>query len=150
MSLTKLKSGLDGDEFVGVGGFKEVNRSDKTNTDEDDDTDDADSDDDDLEDADILEMFDEISKGKDTITLKQLMKWDEVDELITSELVPKDVIDGYVKQLNLKSDKLTLEDFTNFIHLLDEVLVDASGNIVGEGGIDLDSIDFDEDDNEGD
>ena len=49
-----------------------------------------------------------------------------------------------VKRLNLKSEKLSLADFNQFIILLDEVLVDESGNILSDGGIDLDSIDSSE------
>jgi hypothetical protein len=49
-----------------------------------------------------------------------------------------------VKRLNLKSEKLSLADFNQFIMLLDEVLVDESGNILSDGGIDLDSIDSSE------
>ena len=91
-------------------------------------------------------MFQELSKGKEVITTKQLMKWDEIQELITSELVSQSIIDGYIKKLNLKDNKLTLQDFSKFISLLDEVLVDESGNIIGEGGIDLDAFDDEEDD----
>jgi hypothetical protein len=146
--LSKLKAGLQGEEFVGVGGFKTLGTVSTQEVAGEMDDDDEDEQDEATEDSDILEMFAELSKGKDSITLKQLMKWDEVQELITSELVPKDVIDSYIKQLNLTSDRLNLADFTKFINLLDQVLVDESGNILGEGGIDLDSIDFDDDDDE--
>jgi len=46
-------------------------------------------------DDETVDMFQEISKGKDFISVKQLLKWDEIKELISSELVSQEIIDGY-------------------------------------------------------
>ena len=121
---------MQGDEFKGNNDNNEENEEEE----------------DEEEDEETVEMFNEISKGKSTITVKQLLKWDEIQELISSELMSADVIATYIKRLQLKDNKLTLEDFKRFIALLDEVLVDESGNILGEGGIDLGGDDDDDED----
>ena len=49
----------------------------------------------------VKEMFDELAKGRDYITKKQLLKWDEIKELIESDLVSAEVIEGYLERLNV-------------------------------------------------
>ena len=133
--IKRLEDSMEDDEFVGITANRE---------DDFDGEDDLDSNaENDLE---ILEMFQEISKGKETITTKQLMKWDEIQELISSDLVSEEVVNEYIKKLDLGRDKiLDLNKFTEFIGMLDNVLVDEDGNFVAEGGINLDELEFHED-----
>lgn len=87
-----------------------------------------------MEDSEILEMFSELSKGKDYITEKALRKWDELEELIDSGLATKQTIDNYIKKINVKDGKVDLDGFRQFVELLDHVLVDESGNLTDDEG----------------
>ena len=136
--IERLEDSMNGDEFVG--NLKSTSH----------DFDDKNLIEDHVEkDTEILEMFQEISKGKDTITTKQLMKWDEIQDLISSDLVSKEVIHNYIQKLNLSRDKkLNLDKFTEFIKMLDNVLVDEDGNLAENSSISLDEMEFhDEDEN---
>jgi hypothetical protein len=99
--------------------------------DDEDDDDEDDAIDEYDDDGEVLEMFDELSKGKDYITEKALRKWDELKELVDADLVSKSTIESYINKLNIKNGKVTLDDFKYFMSMLDRVLVDDNGNILG-------------------
>ena len=70
-------------------------------------------------------MFRDLSEGKGEISLKQLRKWDELQELVDAGLTSKATLDGYIDRLNLaEGDGVTFEKFQEFIGYLDRVLLD--------------------------
>ena len=102
--------------------------------DDDDDDDDNDDNDDSIDyddDTEVLEMFNDLSKGKDYITEKALRKWDELKEIVDADLVSKATVESYINKLNIKNGKVTIDDFKFFMSMLDRVLVDDDGNILG-------------------
>jgi hypothetical protein len=102
------------------------------------------------DDEEVMEMFKELSKGKSYITEKALRKWDELKEIIEAELATKEIIDGYISRIGIKEGQVSFNQFKKFINLLDTVLVDEDGEILGlddEGkAVDLEGIDEIDDD----
>ena len=97
-------------------------------------------------------QFKELSKGKDYITEKALRKWDELQELIDADLATKEIIESYFIKLNIPNGKIDFKLFEKFINMLDMVLVDESGTMLGfddiDDAIDLGDLDVDEDEDE--
>ncbi len=79
-------------------------------------------------DAEVVEMFEELSKGKGFVTEKALRKWDELRGLIDAGMCSKENVDSYIEALKLKDGKLTLEQFRLFMDMLDDVLSDETGD----------------------
>ena len=106
------------------------------------------------EDEEVLEMFEELSKGKDYITEKALRKWDELQELVDSELASQDMLDGYFRNLDIRDGKVSYGQFRKFMSLLDNILVDESGNLLGlddmELAVDLSDVEDEDDDDDDD
>ena len=98
---------------------------------EDDDEDEDEDDDDEPSDEEVIEMFNELSKGKPYITEKALRKWDELQELVEAEIASRETIDEYLRRIEIKDGKVDLPQFQKFISLLDMVLVDDNGNVLG-------------------
>lgn len=76
-----------------------------------------------------------MSKGKKTITLKELRDWDELQEILEAELITVDILESYFAKIQprLKRGKLDLDAFREFVELLDNVAVDEEGNFLGAG-----------------
>lgn len=104
---------------------------DEDDEDNDDDEDDDDEDDDEPNDEEVVEMFNELSKGKPYITEKALRKWDELQELVEADIASRETIDGYLRRIDIRDGKVDLAQFQKFISLLDMVLVDDNGNVLG-------------------
>eukprot|EP01041_Mallomonas_annulata_P007472 gene7472-15292_t len=80
----------------------------------------------------VEEMFRDLCNGKKFVTLRELKKWDELDGLVEAGLVTRKTIETYIERLNLKDEnKIDLETFSRFIAMMDTVLVDESGNLLG-------------------
>ena len=66
-----------------------------------------------------------------------------------TELASKELVDSYIQQLNIKNGRINFDSFTQFIGMLDHVLVDNEGNLVDfdnlSNAIDLSNLE-DEDD----
>jgi hypothetical protein len=99
--------------------------------DDDEDEDEDEDDDDEPSDEEVIEMFNELSKGKPYITEKALRKWDELQELVEAEIASRETIDEYLRRIEIKDGKVDLPQFQKFISLLDMVLVDDNGNVLG-------------------
>lgn len=63
--------------------------------------------------------------------MKALRKWDELQGLIEAELLSPAALDSYLERLDTKDGKVTLDVFRDFVAMLDTVLVDEQGNILG-------------------
>jgi len=84
------------------------------------------------DDLEVQEMFGDLSKGKDTISLKDLREWDELEALLESNLASEDTVESYFTRLGFREDKrIDFAAFSEFIKLIDTVLVDEKGNILG-------------------
>ncbi len=82
----------------------------------------------------VREMFEDLAKGKEEISQKQLRKWDELQELVDAGLTNKDTIDRYVDKLDLAEDEgVTFPKFQLFISYLDRVLLDEGGEFLDGG-----------------
>lgn len=63
--------------------------------------------------------------------MNQLRKWDELADLVDSGLVTKKSVDTYISRLDLiDGNKIDLSVFTEFMTMLDRVLVDEEGNFL--------------------
>jgi hypothetical protein len=63
--------------------------------------------------------------------VNQLRKWDELADLVDSGLVTKKSVDTYISRLDLiDGNKIDLSVFTEFMTMLDRVLVDEEGNFL--------------------
>jgi hypothetical protein len=64
-------------------------------------------------------------------------------------LADKKTIDSYFNRLKIKDGKVDLDTFREFMAMLDMVLVDGDGNLLGlddfDKAIDLSNVDDDED-----
>lgn len=62
-----------------------------------------------------------------------------------------ETIDDYIKRLNLKNDRIDINTFRKFMDMLDTVLVDEEGNLLGfdeaDKAVNLDDLDDEDDDN---
>ena len=133
----------DDDDDEGVDDSSKVGRN---FVDDEDDEDDVDTD------EEVLEMFEELSRGKDYILEKNLRTWDELEDLISAELASPKIIESYFNELDIQDGKIDLKNFKKFIQMLDLVLVDGEGNFLGmdelDRAIDLDEYDDDYSDDE--
>mmetsp|Transcript_10051 Transcript_10051/g.22600 ORF Transcript_10051/g.22600 Transcript_10051/m.22600 type:complete len:588 (-) Transcript_10051:102-1865(-) len=100
----------------------------------------------------VLEMFEELAKGKSYITEKALRRWDELQELVQAELATQEIIDSYFRKLDIQGGRVDLPTFQRFVEMLDTVLVDGGGNLLGlddiDRAIDVDGLDIDDDEEE--
>lgn len=89
-------------------------------------------------------QFADLSKGKGYITEKALRKWDELQGLIEAEIATQEVLDSMFSRLRVENGRVSMEAFRQFIGMLDTVLVDDSGNILGfdeqHRAVDLDGL----------
>ena len=87
-------------------------------------------------------QFNELSKGKDYIPEKRLRKWDELKELIEADLVTEEILESYFSRLDIVDGKVDFRAFQQFIGMLDMVLVDDEGTLLGlddqDRAVDLD------------
>jgi hypothetical protein len=87
-------------------------------------------------------QFNELSKGKDYIPEKRLRKWDELKELIEADLVTEEILESYFSRLDIVDGKVDFRVFQQFIGMLDMVLVDDEGTLLGlddqDRAVDLD------------
>jgi hypothetical protein len=76
-------------------------------------------------------QFRELSGGKGYIKEKDLRKWDELKEVVQAGLVPSEVLESYFDKINIEDGKIYLPAFKEFMNLIDTVLIDDDGNILG-------------------
>ena len=82
----------------------------------------------------VREMFDDLARGSEEISQKQLRKWDELQELVDAGLTSKSTIDSYIDKLDLaEGASLTFTKFKEFISYLDRALLDEDGDIFDDG-----------------
>jgi len=127
----KLVESLPFDDSLDVDPKLEIEKIATSTDDEDyDDDDDDEDDDDDFTDTEVIEMFNDISKGLSTISGKQLMKWDELTELIDSGFADEGIVQSYFKKLDITADStdIDLSTFSKFLSLLDNVILDDLGD----------------------
>ena len=72
-----------------------------------------------------------MSKGKEYIPLKTLRQWDELQGLVEAELISTAALESYFTQLRAPSGRVDLHAFRDFVSMLDTVLVDEEGSILG-------------------
>jgi len=88
-----------------------------------------DGDEDEFDAAEVEEMFRDISGGKPYITGKQLRKWDELEACVDAGFASQEAVDSYFARLGIQLDtKVDMDMFGQFVHLLDQVMLDDLGN----------------------
>ncbi len=97
----------------------------------------------------VFVQFNELSKGKAFIPIKTLRNWDELQGLVEAELITQDVLESYFVRLDVRDSKVDLRAFQAFVGMLDTVLVDEQGSVLGmdddfSGAVDLSGMDEDE------
>ena len=63
--------------------------------------------------------FNILSDGTSSLSLDEIEKWEVIDRLLTQGVIGKDTVNNLAQILGLK-DKILLEDFIQFVGLLDE------------------------------
>ena len=77
-------------------------------------------------------QLNELSKGKGYITEGALRKWGERNEIVTSGLASQAAVDSYLgARVYVQRGRVGLEVFKSFITMLDTVLMESSGNVLG-------------------
>ena len=64
-------------------------------------------------------VFNTLSDGTSSLSLDKIEKWDVIDRLLTQGVIERDTVDNLAQILGLMDDIL-LEDFVQFVGLLDE------------------------------
>ena len=64
-------------------------------------------------------VFNLLSDGTSSLSLDKIEKWEVIDRLLTQGVIEKDTVDNLAQILGLK-DSILLEDFIQFVGLLDE------------------------------
>lgn len=72
-------------------------------------------------DKEVEDMFKSLSRGKGYITEKALRNWDELKALMDSGVVSKKMVNDFIEQIDVKDGRLSLENFRQFMELLDDV-----------------------------
>lgn len=70
-----------------------------------------------------------MSQGKETISEKDLRSWDELQEMISSEMIAQSTVDSYIKSLKIKKGKIDFEQFQKFMELLDGSMLDEDPEV---------------------
>eukprot|EP00981_Chlorochromonas_danica_P011685 scaffold4209_cov160-Ochromonas_danica.AAC.12 len=86
-------------------------------------------------DKEVEDMFKSLSRGKGYITEKALRNWDELKALMDSGIVSKKMVSDFIEQIDVKDGRLSLDNFRQFMDLLDSVFSE---------GFDEDDVDEDE------
>jgi len=74
-----------------------------------------------ISEAEVKEVFHELSKGEDFITKKELLEWKDIKELISLKVVSADTVDEWIHHLKLPANgHITLNSFHKFITMLDK------------------------------
>ena len=93
---------------------------------------DGDNDDDDDDDEEVISMFNDLCRSNEShICLSQLLKWDELVELVEAGFATQQAVDAYITRLGFDDETLIgIKEFQDFIHLLDNVILDDNGDEV--------------------
>ena len=98
----------------------------------------------------LMLQWRDLSQGREFVSLKELRKWDELVDTVDSGFIEMSTVEGYIQRLNTPNDRINLNEFKKFMAMMDQILVDESGNILSlddaDKAINLDELDYDEDD----
>ena len=77
-------------------------------------------------------MFNDLCRSNEShIRLAQLLKWDELVELVEAGFATQQAVDAYIARLGFDDETLIgIKEFQDFIHLLDNVILDDNGDEV--------------------
>jgi hypothetical protein len=78
-------------------------------------------------DAELDEMFLELSRGADRVSVEALRAWGDVQELIAQDPEMRDVVESIIDSMEADDTGLTRTQFGEFVRLLDSVIVDGLG-----------------------
>ena len=83
--------------------------------DDDDDEDDEDDEEDEIE-IDAAEIFEQLAKGKSTVSFATVKKWDVIDELLKSEELSEEELQSILSEsITTKKNQFNAEEFEEFL-----------------------------------